>query len=68
MEFEWKNSLCVSGDRSGGVAWWDINNGTPIYKKMVHNGGVSKVLINQDLIVTSGLKDGALTVSDIRSH
>ena len=24
-EFEWKNSLCVSGDKNGGVAIWDIN-------------------------------------------
>ena len=25
MEFEWHNSLCVSGDRKGKVVFWDIN-------------------------------------------
>lgn len=30
MEFDWKNSLVASGDRSGGVAFWDINAGRSI--------------------------------------
>lgn len=31
LEFEWNNSLCVSGDKKGGVTWWDINTGTPVF-------------------------------------
>lgn len=27
LDFEWVNSLCVSGDRSGGIALWDVNTG-----------------------------------------
>ena len=25
MDFAWKDSLCVSGDREGILAFWDIN-------------------------------------------
>ena len=32
MEFAWHQSLCVSGDRAGGVAIWDINAGTTLLK------------------------------------
>lgn len=27
VEFNWVNSLCVSGDRSGNMVLWDINTG-----------------------------------------
>ena len=37
MEFEWNNSLCVSGDRQGFVAFWDINRGEPLRKINAHN-------------------------------
>jgi len=30
MEFEWMNSLVVSGARDGSIALWDINTGTAI--------------------------------------
>ena len=30
MEFEWANSLVVSGARDGSLALWDINTGTAI--------------------------------------
>lgn len=32
-EFEWKNSLIATGDRSGNVAFSDINTGELIFKK-----------------------------------
>ena len=35
-EFEWFNSLCVSGDRSGGIAFWDINEGKAIKTVKAH--------------------------------
>lgn len=30
MEFEWVNSLVVSGSRDGGVTLWDINTGQAV--------------------------------------
>lgn len=30
MTFDWQNSLCVSGDRKGGVTVWDINTAKPV--------------------------------------
>ena len=73
MEFEWMNSLCVSGDRSGGVAFWDINQGKPIKSAKGHNGAISKVAMFSDgrdknLILTGGLKDGKLNIFDMRTN
>ncbi len=69
LEFEWRNSLCVSGDRSGGVTWWDINTGTPVKTYVAHNGGVAKVAMasyEEYLILTAGLKDGVVSIYDMR--
>jgi len=30
VEFQWRNSLVVSGDRGGGMAIWDINTGKAV--------------------------------------
>lgn len=30
MTFDWRNSLCVSADRKGGVSVWDINSAKPV--------------------------------------
>lgn len=71
LEFEWNNSLCVSGDRSGGVTWWDINTGTPIMNKQCHNGGVAKISFvagDDNLVMSSGLKDGTFSVFDMRTQ
>ena len=71
LEFEWNNSLCVSGDRSGNVTWWDVNTGTPILQKHLHNGGVSKIAFStgdDNLVLSAGLKDGTFSVFDMRSH
>ena len=74
MEFEWKNSLVVSGARDGSVAVWDINTGTAIQTLAgTHAGPVSKVAFfsdgtNQNLFITAGMKDGGLAVFDMRSH
>ena len=48
MEFEWKNSLCVSGDRKGGLAFWDINRPTPLMKNQGHSSAVSKITLYSD--------------------
>jgi WD40 repeat protein len=74
VEFAWRNSLCVSGDRGGSMAIWDINTGQPI--KLLpgaHKGAISKIKFfsddsNNNLIISSGLKDGHLVCHDMRMH
>ncbi len=36
MSFDWKNSLCVSADRKGGVTVWDINAAKPVSISQTH--------------------------------
>jgi len=48
MEFEWKNSLAVSGDRVGGLAFWDINRAEPLKKIQAHGSAVSKICLYSD--------------------
>jgi hypothetical protein len=33
LDFDWKNSLCVSGDKTGTVVFWDINEGEAVMAK-----------------------------------
>ena len=74
VEFEWRNSLVVSGDRGGSMAIWDINTGQPIRQmKNAHTGAISKTMfysdgVNNNLILSAGLKDGRLICHDMRSH
>jgi hypothetical protein len=56
----------VSGDRSGSLAIWDINTGTPIFTSSCHNGPVAKIHLANGIIYSSGLKDGVLTAIDMR--
>ena len=73
-EFEWYNSLCVSGDRGGGVAFWDINAGKVIKSVRAHQAGaVGKIGLYSDgrdtnLIMTAGLKDGVVNLFDMRTN
>lgn len=57
MDFEWVNSLLVSGDKSGVVAIWDLNKSKMIKAVKTHKGSVSSVKFHakQGLISTSGL-------------
>ena len=43
VECQWRNSLCVSGDRKGGMAFWDINTGQAIKTSRPHEGAISKI-------------------------
>lgn len=36
LDFDWRNSLAVSGDKFGVVSFWDINEGEPVFFKKVH--------------------------------
>ncbi len=64
MDFEWMNSLLVSGDKSGVVAIWvspvhiqDLNKCKMIKAVRTHKGSVSNIKFHpkQGLITTSGL-------------
>jgi WD40 repeat protein len=74
VEFLWKNSLVVSGDRGGSMAIWDINTGQAIKTiKGAHTGAVSKIKFHSDghdsnVILSTGMGDGCLAVHDMRSH
>ena len=73
MEFAWQNSLCVSGDRKGGLAFWDINRAEPLKTLNAHAGGaVSKIVLYSDdrtnsLVLSAGQRDGKLNVFDMRT-
>lgn len=72
MDFDWKNRLVVSGDKSGLCVFWDINTGQPVFESKCHKGGVNCVrLFDQNesaLAVTGGLKDGIVNLFDLRTH
>ena len=72
MEFEWNNSLAVSGDRNGQIAFWDINRGEPLKTLKAHGSAVSKISLfsdggNQNLVMTTGLRDGKMNIFDMRT-
>ena len=59
VEFAWQNSLAVSGDRVGGLAFWDINRGDPLMVKKGHGGAISKISLFSDqrtenVVLTAG--------------
>lgn len=73
MDFDWKNSLAVSGDRQGIVSFWDVNEGEPIMFKSTHKGAVSKVMLYSDggannIVISAGINDGVLAIHDMRTN
>ena len=55
------------------MAIWDINKLSCIYKQNVNAGQISKILFHTDgmdnnVIITAGINDGAITCIDMRSH
>ena len=72
MDFEWNNSLAVSGDKAGGLAFWDINRSDPVKTLKAHGSAVGKITLysddkNQNLVLTSGLRDGKVNIFDMRT-
>lgn len=43
MDFDWKNSLLVSGDKSGVMSIWDLNAEKSIKAIKTHKGAVSQI-------------------------
>lgn len=43
MTFEWHESLLVSGDKSGVVGIWDLNQGELVRAVKTHKGAVSRI-------------------------
>lgn len=73
LDMAWRNSLVVSGDKDGVVAFWDLNSGKAFKKVQAHGGGVASILLYTDnvdthLICTSGINDGLLNVFDMRNN
>lgn len=72
MDFDWRNSLLVSGDKSGVMSIWDLNAEKSIKAIKTHNGAVSQIKLfsqsDQNLIFTTGLNDGRLVAHDMRTH
>eukprot|EP01017_Pseudomicrothorax_dubius_P016931 TRINITY_DN1914_c0_g3_i7.p1 TRINITY_DN1914_c0_g3~~TRINITY_DN1914_c0_g3_i7.p1 ORF type:complete len:196 (+),score=18.02 TRINITY_DN1914_c0_g3_i7:193-780(+) len=61
LDFDWRNSLVVSGDKNGVVAFWDLNRGRDFKTVRCHKGAVSKVVlysdaVNSNLILTGGVQ------------
>lgn len=57
MDFEWSNSLLVSGDKSGVVAIWDLNKCAMVKAVRTHKGSVSSIKFHHKggFITTAGL-------------
>lgn len=74
VEFNWKHSLVVSGDRGGSMAIWDINTGKCVKSmKGAHQGHISKIEfysdgVDNNIIMSTGMKDGQLCIHDMRSQ
>lgn len=55
MEFEWKNSLIASGDKSGVLAFWvfflllfkDLNECKLVKALKAHKGAISNIRIHE---------------------
>lgn len=72
-DFEWKNSLVVTGGRDGLVALWDVNAQKCIMTQKSHNGQIGKIKLHTDdmdtnLILSAGTNDGMLISLDMRSN
>ncbi len=70
MTFDWNQSLLVSGDKSGIIGIWDLNQGELVRALKTHKGSVSKIAIDgkQGLIYSLGLNDGSLAALDMRTN
>lgn len=64
LDFAWNQSLAVSVDKAGVVAFWDINQGKPLRVSQGHKNSIGKVKFHSSdsatnhLVLTGGLGDG----------
>lgn len=70
MTFDWHQSLLVSGDKSGVIGIWDLNQGQLVRALKTHKGSVNNIVINgkHGLIYSMGLNDGTLAAIDMRTN
>lgn len=70
MTFDWHQSLLVSGDKSGVIGIWDLNQGELVRALKTHKGSVSKICIDgkNNLIHSLGLNDGSIAMIDMRTN
>lgn len=70
MTFDWHESLLVSGDKSGVVGIWDLNQGQLVRAIKTNKGAVSRVKLDEahKNIITGGLNDGTLSALDMRTN
>ena len=73
LTFDWHNSLLVSGDRAGVIAYWDVNTGQNLMHRPTHKGQILKILLASDasatnLVVSCGSNDGLICATDMRTH
>lgn len=45
VDFAWAKSFIVSGDREGGLAFWDINRNEPVRMMKGHAQAVGKICL-----------------------
>lgn len=65
VEFAWRNSLCVSGDKDGRVCVWDINKCKCIKTYAAHSGQVSKIFLHSDGADSNIIATGGATVQTL---
>lgn len=60
----------MSGDKSGVLGIWDLNNGELVRAIKTHKGAVNKIVFDpkNSLIHSIGLNDGSLASLDMRSN
>ena len=72
IDFDWHNSLLVSGDKNGTTAFWDINKVVSFKKfRNSHTAGVGKIFFldnfDKKCVASAGLKDGKMNIYDLRT-
>lgn len=73
LTFDWHNSLVVSADKAGVLAYWDLNTGQCFYHRPTHRGQVQRVQLSSDaaatnVVLSTGTNDGQVIATDMRTQ